>query len=670
MKMQSVGATSSKAGLWGIPFIIAYLILCNVVATQWLAAKFAYHPALGSPMIGSVYAPWSWITWVVRFGDNARSVFMWTEVALFLAMGVGFLAYVLLIGFVSRRMKRHEGIHGTAHWATEDEVRATGLLPQKGKPGAGVYVGGWTDPKGQLNYLRHNGPEHVAVIAPTRSGKGVSLIVPTLLSWPDSAVILDSKAELFNQTAGWRHEKAGNTIYKFDPAAAEGSAGYNPLDSVRIGTKHEVGDVQNTVTIIVDPDGKGLVDHWAKTSHAFLTGVVLHEQYKALKAKRSATLPDIALALSDPTRPIEAYYKEMLENEHSGPGQFHPTVAAAARDMLNRPDEERGSVLSTAMSFLALYRDPLVAANVSRSDFRLDELMDGEKPASLYMVIRAEDKDRLKPLIRLMLNQIVRVLLRPELTFEGGRPKQPHKHRLLMMLDEFPSYGKLEVFQEAMAYIAGYGIKAYIVMQDLPQLWNAYGRDETITSNCHVRIAFAPNKIETAEWLSKMSGTTTVVKEDITTSGHRFGAVLQNVNRSFHELSRPLITADEAMRLKAPVKDGRDQITDAGDVLVFVAGHSPIYGTQSLFFLDPTFVKRVQIAPPRAPVPAVAAPAQAPAPAAPQAPAPGAQTIEQPAAPRPTRGAPGTRTKPTRQDELPLQPVAQNQRRPTERFQA
>lgn len=654
MKMESVRAGGSRAGLWGIPFIVGYIIACNALATQYLAAKFAHHPALGQPIAAGIYAPWSWIIWVAKFGNNARSTFMWTEAALFVAMGVGFLAYVLFIGFRSRRMQRHEGIHGTAHWADEAEVRATGLLPEPGKRGAGVYVGGWTDKKGQLHYLRHNGPEHVAAIAPTRSGKGVSLVVTTLLSWPESAVVLDSKAELFNQTAGWRHEKAGNVIVKFDPAAAEGSAGYNPLDTVRIGTKHEVGDVQNTVTIIVDPDGKGLVDHWAKTSHAFLTGVVLHEQYKARAAKRTASLPDIAAALSDPARPIEAYYKEMLENEHLGPGQMHPTVASAARDMLNRPDEERGSVLSTAMSFLALYRDPLVAGNVSRSDFQLDGLMDGEKPVTLYIVIRAEDKDRLKPLIRLMLNQIVRVLLRPELTFKEGRPLPPHKHRLLLMLDEFPSYGKLEVFQEALAYIAGYGIKAYIIMQDLPQLWNAYGRDETITSNCHVRVAFAPNKIETAEWLSKMGGTMTVVKEDITTSGHRFGAVLQNVNRSFHELSRPLITPDEALRLKAPVKGAGDQITEAGDVLVFVAGHAPIYGTQSLFFVDPTFVERAKIAPPAPPVLAAASTA----PTTPAEPAP-----------KPATAAPG-RTAPAHQQELPLQPVARNERRPADRFQA
>jgi len=461
-------------------------------------------------------------------------------------------------------------------------------------------------------------------LAPTRSGKGVSLIVPTLLSWGESCVVLDSKGELFNMSAGWRAQHANNVVIRFDPASSENGAGYNPLDCIRFETKNEIGDVQNTMNILVDPDGKGLNDHWSKTAHAFLVGVVLHEYYCAKRKGKKVNLADVALALSDPTRSIDEYYSQMLFNQHLiGKGAILPKdpdnkiemqnwqeyygknvhigVAAAARDMLNRHEEERGSVLSTAMSYLALYRDPLIAANISRSDFQIEDLMDADKPHSLYLVIRQEDKDRLKPLIRMILNQIVRVLLRPELKFQNGKPLAPHKHRLLLMLDEFPSYGRLEVFQESLAFIAGFGIKAYIVCQDMAQLRSretGNGTDETITANCHVRIAFAPNRLETAEWISGMSGTMTVIKEDFTTSGARFGAVLQNVNRAYHELSRPLLTVDEALRLKAPRKDARDQIVEAGEVLVFVAGHAPIKGTQTLYFQDPTFSRRAKIEPP------------------------------------------------------------------------
>lgn len=584
-----------RVRLVGLLVLAGYLVAVSAIATQALAARFGYQPALGAPVVGRLYAPWAWIAWMFRYYRAAPVVFAVVDILVTLAIGAGLLAYVAVVGIRTRSARRHEGVHGTAHWATEAEARATGLLPAPGERGNGVYVGAWTDARGRVHYLRHDGPEHVAVVAPTRSGKGVGLVVPTLLSWPESVVVNDQKAELWHLTAGWRRAHADNVVLRFEPTAPEGSAGFNPLGEIRVGTPYEVGDAQNLVTILVDPDGKGLADHWAKTSHAFLTGLVLHLQHRARAAGREATLPDVAFALSDPARPIEALYAEMLENEHLGPDTAHPVVAAAARDMLNRPDQERGSVLSTAMSFLSLYRDPLVAANVSRSDFRVADLMDHARPVSLYLVVRAEDKDRLKPLMRLVLNQIVRVLLRPELTFQDGRQLPAHRRRLLLMIDELPSYGRLDVFQESLAYIAGYGIKAYLIAQDVAQLWAAYGRDETILSNCHVRVAYAPNKVETGEWLSKQAGTATVVKEDISTSGRRFGAVLENVTRAYHEVSRPLLTADEAMRLRGPVKNGADEITEPGDVLVFVAGHAPILGTQSLFFRDPVFRERARV---------------------------------------------------------------------------
>jgi type IV secretion system protein VirD4 len=213
---------------------------------------------------------------------------------------------VLLTGLLSRQSKTHEGLHGTAHWAMELEVMRSGLLPRKGESGAGVYVGGWTDRKGRLRYLRHNGPEHIAAIAPTRSGKGVGLVLPTLLSWPHSVVVNDIKGELWALTAGWRKTSAKNVVLKFDPAAAQGSCAFNPLEEVRLDCdsdgEYEVGDVQNLVNIIVDPDGKGLNDHWTKTAHAFLTGVILHLLYQSQEKGEKANLYDVAFALSDPDR--------------------------------------------------------------------------------------------------------------------------------------------------------------------------------------------------------------------------------------------------------------------------------------------------------------------------------------------------------------------------------
>jgi type IV secretion system protein VirD4 len=233
--------------------------------------------------------------------------------------------------------------------------------------------------------------------------------------------------------------------------------------------------------------------------------------YRAKREKTPATLPAVDRLLSDPDKKAIDVWTEMLCYLHDG-GETHPLVASAARDQLNRPEEEAGSVLSTALSYLTIYRDPVVAENVSRSDFRIRDLMHSDQPVTLYIVTEPVDKTRLQPLVRVLVNMIVRISA-SGLAFENGTPKPAYKHRLLLLLDEFPSLGKLDILQESLAFLPGYGIKAYLIAQDINQLYAHYGRDEAITSTCHVQCAFAPNRIETAEHLSKLTGQTTVVKE-------------------------------------------------------------------------------------------------------------------------------------------------------------
>ena len=269
--------------------------------------------------------------------------------------------------------------------------------------------------------------------------------------------------------------------------------------------------------------------------------------------------------------------------------------------MLDRPDEEAGSVLSTAKSYLALYRDPVVQRNVSQSEFRIKDLMNFDDPVSLYIVTHPNDKARLRPLVRVLINMTVR-LLADKMDFVNGQPKAHYKHRLLMMLDEFPSLGKLEILQEALAFIAGYGIKCYLICQDINQLKSretGYGHDESITSNCHVQSAFPPNRVETAEHLSKLTGQTTVAKEQITTSGRRTSALLGQVSRTIQEVQRPLLTPDECLRMPGPVKGAEGLIEKAGDMVVYVAGFPAIYGVQPLFFKDPIFKARAAIPAPK-----------------------------------------------------------------------
>jgi type IV secretion system protein VirD4 len=580
-------------------------------ATQFFAKDFGYQIALGGHTNG-FYPPWGILEWTSKWYGQYPEMFM-------RAGGVGIaVASAGLIGLVVARMiaanssKANKYLHGSARWANVTDIRAAGLLPRtrtlwqavtgrEGAPYSGVYVGAWIDRKGKQHYLRHNGPEHVLCYAPTRSGKGVGLVIPTLLSWGESAVITDLKGELWELTAGWRQKHANNKVLRFEPAAASGSIGWNPLDEIRLGSENETGDVQNLTMLIVDPDGKGLETHWQKTSQSLLTGVILHALYKAKNEGKSAGLPSVDAMLANPDRDVAELWMEMATYGHRD-GRPHPVVAFAARDMMDRPEEEAGSVLSTAKSYLALYRDPVVARNVGKSEFKIKDLMCHDSPVSLYIVTQPNDKTRLRPLVRVMINMIVR-LLADKTGFENGRPVALHKRRLLLMMDEFPSLGKLEVMQESLAFVAGYGIKCYLICQDINQLKSretGYGHDESITSNCHVQNAYPPNRMETAEHLSKLTGQTTVVKEQITTSGRRTSVLLGQVSRTVQEVQRPLLTPDECLRIPGPIKTDNGDIAEAGDMVVYVAGYPAIYGRQPLYFKDPIFQARAAVPAPKA----------------------------------------------------------------------
>ena len=222
------------------------------------------------------------------------------------------------------------------------------------------------------HYLRHDGPEHVLCFAPTRSGKGVGLVVPTLLTWPGSAIVHDIKGENWPLTAGWRARFG--CVLLFDPTNAA-SAAYNPLLEVRKGDC-EVRDVQNIADVLVDPEGAlERRNHWEKTSHSLLVGAILHVLY----AEPDKTLAGVANFLSDPRRPIETTLRAMMTTAHLGERGVHPVVASSARELLNKSDNERSGVLSTAMCFLGLYRDPVVAKVTRQCDWRIRDLVEGAR---------------------------------------------------------------------------------------------------------------------------------------------------------------------------------------------------------------------------------------------------------------------------------------------------
>jgi len=312
---------------------------------------------------------------------------------------------------------------------------------------------------------------------------------------------------------------------------------------VRRGDK-EVRDVQNIADILVDPEGAlDRRNHWEKTSHSLLVGAILHVLY----AEPDKTLAGVANFLSDPKRPVEATLRAMMSTPHLGKSGVHPVVASAARELLNKSDNERSGVLSTAMSFLGLYRDPVVAKVTDRCDWRIADLIAQPQPVSLYLVVPPSDINRTKPLIRLILNQIGRRLTE-ELNAKDRR------HRLLLMLDEFPALGRLDFFESALAFMAGYGIKSFLIAQSLNQIEKAYGANNSVLDNCHVRVAFATNDERTAKRVSDALGTATELRDSTNYAGHRLSPWLGHLMVSRQETARPLLTPGEVMQL-SPADD-------------------------------------------------------------------------------------------------------------------
>ena len=540
--------------------VIASIFFAIWGATQWTAWQLGFQPELGSPWfeLGGwpVYYPPALLWWWWFYDAYAPSIFNHAGLA---AASGGPLAVAVAFA-MSRwraRQARDVSTYGTARWATRKEIKDAGLLGEDG-----VVLGKFGN-----RYLRHDGPEHILCFAPTRSGKGVGVVVPTLLTWPGSSIVHDIKGENWEITSGFR--ATIGRVLRFDPTNPASDA-YNPLLEVRRG-EWEVRDVQNIADILVDPEGSlDRRNHWEKTSHSLLVGVILHVLY----AEPHKTLAGVANFLSDPRRPIEATLRAMMETPHLGPGKVHPVIASSARELLNKSETERSNVLSTAMSYLGLYRDPVVARVTSHSAWHIADLVDNPEPTTLFLVVPPSDINRTKPLIRLILNQVGRRLTE---SIESVRKRHP----LLLMLDEFPALGRLDFFESQLAFMAGYGIKALLIAQSLNQIERAYGQNNSILDNCHVRVTFATNDERTGRRVSDSLGTATKLRESFNFAGDRLAPWLSHLMVSCQEIARPLATIGEVQQLAVP------------DEIIMVAGLAPISAKKAHYYEDRRFRERL-----------------------------------------------------------------------------
>ena len=588
------------------PFVLILAISCMSLATQRTAEYFQHHASLGNPFYGDFYFPWMVFVWSRVFVSADTYGFMARAIEqsqlLYLAPQFFVMAYWLFFG---PRLKGNEVLHGSARWASESDIQDMGYFG-----GKGVYIGGYVKkltglaflwafllgkPRERLLYLREDGPAHCLCYAPTRSGKGVSIVLPCLLSWPHSLICLDIKGENWSLSSGYRQSQ-GQRCLRFDPSDATGaSCRFNPFAEVRLDTIQAIPDCQNLATMLIDPNGAGMEDHWAKAGFGMLSGALLHCCiHVRAEQGRDATLFDLSCMLADETQSLTEVFEGMVKYDHKAAleklfpkvpnisdcgEKAHVFVAAAAKELLNKSENESSGVVSTVLVNLSLYRDPVVAAATSACDFRIHDLMNYEHPVSLYLVISPADIDRVRPLVRLLVDMVIRRVCQ-KMEFADGAAKASYLHRLLLFLDELTSLGKLQILEKALAFMAGYGAKAFLIVQDTTQLDNVYGKEHSILANSHVRLAFAPNALPTAQQLSDMTGKTTAIDRKTSLSGSSAG-LMKSASISVAETARPLLTPDECMRLPGISKGANGKVR-GGDMIVFTAGRNPMYGRQTL----------------------------------------------------------------------------------------
>lgn len=496
---------------------------------------------------------------------------------IFMSSGMGVMVLPMLMAVAKAASGNTiKDLHGSARWAKFDDIKKTNLLD-----GKGVYVGGYKNSK-ELLHLRDESNTHVLAFAPTRSGKGVALILPTLLTNHEkSFFVYDIKGENYALTSGWR-ATAGNTIYKFEPASFE-SHRYNPLDEIKYGSPSFTKDVQTLADILHSSgDGKGKAeDHWTSKARELSTALII---YTLEDSSRDSTLYYIGNLLTDPEEDLEGTIENLVETCR------HRDAKNILVKLRNTPDKERGSIISTFARAFELYSDPIIRRNTETSDFKISDLVNGASPTSLYFIIQPNDLSRLSNIARIFVTQMLNKLIHG-MEFEEGTSKQKNAHQLILMLDEFASMKYMPVIEEGLAFIAGYGVRAYIIVQDIEQIYKYYTRENSILGNCHTQISYAPNNNATKRHVSEQLGKMTIIQKKITKSSG--GGKGSSTSRSTQEVGRELLTPEEAGRLKMISLEEKGK--EGGETLIMQSGNYPIKGTRVLYFLNDTLSARSKV---------------------------------------------------------------------------
>lgn len=542
------------------PLKAAYVGILATAAASLVLALAAVVALAGlrrlSPEIDPAAVP-AWF-WYFRGDPEVRR---WAGIGLLSAFGGAVCA---VIG-VARSLR--PPLHGAARWASEAEIARAGLRARQG-----VVLG---RKGGRL--LVFGGSEHVMLHAPTRSGKGVGVVIPNLLTWPDSVVVLDVKRENWEASAGFRAAH-GQQVVLFDPLDPEGrTARFNPLGHIDRRDPVAVLDELQKLSVMLFPAPPNADPFWAEAARTGFIGV---GALVAATPELPFSLGAIYRALTH-DEPRTRLPEELRARAHAGTPLCHGCVSAIS-DFCSASENTFASIKQTITSRMGLWLNPRVVATTDTSDFDLRELR--ERRISLYLGVSPDNLARVAPLYGLLLQQLI------DLNTRERPGRERHAVQVLLVLDEFARLGHAPVIAHAFSYVAGYGLRLLPVLQSPAQLRAEYGPDlaEEIIANCGVEIAFAPKELKVAQDLSERLGFWTYQSRSRSRP-----TLLSDGKRSTTESDqrRALMMPQELMQM------------DPGHLLLLRAGLPPIRGRKVVYWREKAFRERVlppPVVPPRA----------------------------------------------------------------------
>ena len=518
-------------------WIGASLLFLTVLALTWsMVLTFQLGRSIQDVL------PWTVVEFIAVYGVDGRAgavlrhSFLW---ALLLTVAVALPIFFL----------RRPSWYGDARWATGGEMRKAKLHAT-----TGLILG---KKNGQL--LTNNEPVHALVVAPTRSGKGVGIVIPNLLTWPGSVIVLDIKHENYQRTAGARAQT--QPVYMWSPMA-EHSASFNPLDFITPSGPNRISDIQRLATILLPQEGYGGA-MWVNEARSLFMGLVL---LVLEEKKKASTLGEVYRTLMS-EQDLVQIAEEALDNE-----DLDRTCKELLANFKNKAAKERSGVKSNLTQAMGLWANPHIDAATAESSFDLRTLR--KKPASIYVGVAQDQLVTLAPLLNLFFQQAVAVL-------SHTLPGTDEPHEVLMLIDEFPMLGQMETLTKGLALLAGYRIRIALICQGLGQLEEIYRQGtEGVLQNCALQVFYAPNDDSTTNYVSRRLGTKTQ-KVHSRSQGQDWSS-----STSTSYVPRPMMPPEEVRRLSET------------KAIIFKETARPILADKIRYYSDRRFTKLLRDPPP------------------------------------------------------------------------